>query len=76
MPRKQKDIKSLCRSHTEGAVKTLIGIMNQPKAPAASRVAAANTILDRGWGKAPQPQTGEEGEGPVVIKVVTGIARD
>lgn len=28
--------------------------MNQKKAPPAARVAAANSILDRGWGKAPQ----------------------
>jgi len=28
--------------------------MGSPKAPAAARVAAAQTLLDRGWGKAPQ----------------------
>lgn len=28
--------------------------MGSPKAPAAARVAAAQAILDRGWGKAPQ----------------------
>lgn len=54
MPRIKKDIQQLCRSYTDGAVKTLVGIMNAPKAPAASRVMAAQAIIDRGWGKAKQ----------------------
>jgi ABC-type transporter Mla maintaining outer membrane lipid asymmetry permease subunit MlaE len=28
--------------------------MRNPKTPPAARIAAANAILDRGWGKAPQ----------------------
>jgi hypothetical protein len=28
--------------------------MNEPEAPHAARVAAANSLLDRGWGKATQ----------------------
>jgi len=51
MAKAKEDIRSLARSHTESAIKVLVGIMNQPKAPAASRVAAAQAILDRGWGK-------------------------
>lgn len=48
-----RDIKSLARIHTETAIRTLAGIMRQPRAAAAARVAAANSLLDRGWGKAP-----------------------
>jgi hypothetical protein len=48
------DIRSLARAHTETAVRTLVGIMNKESAPEASRVAAANSLLDRGWGKAVQ----------------------
>jgi hypothetical protein len=58
LPRKAKavtDIKSLARQHTDKAIASLAGIMNQPKAPAAARVAAAQALLDRGWGKAVQP---------------------
>lgn len=44
----------MARSHTEAALKTLSGIMNEPDAPPAARVAAANSLLDRGWGKAAQ----------------------
>lgn len=69
MPRKYKDIVALSRSHTDAAVKTLVGIMNQPKAPAAARVSAANAILDRGWGKPSQAvvHTGKDG-GPIETK--------
>jgi len=28
--------------------------------PAAARVSAASALLDRGWGNAPQPHTGED----------------
>jgi hypothetical protein len=35
-------------------MKTLIGIMKEPRSPAAARVHAAEVILDRGWGKAAQ----------------------
>ncbi len=43
----------LARQHSEKAVNTLANIMDDPKAPSASRVAAAQALLDRAWGKAP-----------------------
>lgn len=54
------DIRSLARSHTETALKTLAGIMEQPDAPPAARVAAANSLLDRGWGKPMQAISNDE----------------
>jgi hypothetical protein len=54
MAKTPAEIKSLARAHTAKAVNTLVGIMNKPTAPEAARVAAANSILDRGWGKAVQ----------------------
>lgn len=48
------EIKSLARTHTQSALKTLAAIMNEPSAPAAARVAAAQALIDRGWGKATQ----------------------
>ncbi len=36
-----------------------------------NELGAAKELLDRGWGKAAQPHTGEEGEGPVVVEEVT-----
>lgn len=54
MAKTPTDIKSLARSHTETAIKTLAGIMQQADAPPAARVSAATALLDRGWGKAVQ----------------------
>jgi hypothetical protein len=41
------EIASLARMHTKKAVKTLAAIMNEPHAPYAARVAAAEVLLDR-----------------------------
>jgi formiminotetrahydrofolate cyclodeaminase len=49
------EIRSLARSHTASAIETLSRIMRKANAPAAARVAAAQALLDRGWGKAVQP---------------------
>jgi len=54
MPRAVVEIRSLARSHTRTAINVLVGIMRCKDATAAARVSAANAILDRGWGKAPQ----------------------
>jgi len=55
MAKSLTEIRSAARSHTEAALNCLVGIMGQTDAPPAARVAAANSILDRGWGKATQP---------------------
>jgi hypothetical protein len=66
MARALTQIRSLARSHTESALKVLAGIMNEPDAPHAARVSAANALLDRGWGKPAQPIAGDD-ENPVNI---------
>ena len=50
-PRELRDVVELARSHVPEAIETLALIMANPEAPPAARVAAANAILDRGWGK-------------------------
>lgn len=67
MAKTPTDIRSLARGHTEAAINTLAGVMNQPDAPHAARVAAANSLLDRGWGKPAQPHDGNGEGGPIVI---------
>jgi hypothetical protein len=42
-------------------IKVLAGIASAEDSPPAARVAAVNALLDRGWGKAIQPHTGEDG---------------
>lgn len=65
MAKAPTEIRSLARSHTDAALNTLVGIMNQPEAPHAARVSAAQAVLDRGWGKPAQAITGPDGEGPL-----------
>jgi hypothetical protein len=54
------DLRSLARSYTEMGVRVLAGIANAEEQPASARVAAVTALFDGGWGKAPQPHTGED----------------
>lgn len=49
-------------------MRTLLGVAKSPKAPAAARVAAANSLLDRGWGRPDQLHTGPDG-GDIVVTI-------
>jgi hypothetical protein len=53
-PKVVKEVRALAKSHTEQAVNVLVEIMNSTGAREAARVAAANAILDRGWGRPAQ----------------------
>src|SRR4249920_3614283 len=68
MPKAPLDLKSLARTHTDMAVRTLAGIAAQTKAAPAARVAAAQALLDRGWGKAEQAHVGPDG-GDIVVTI-------
>ena len=65
-PKVIAEVKELARAHTGEAVKTLVSIMTNPKSAPAARVSAANSLLDRGYGKPPQHITGEGGPSYVV----------
>ena len=54
------DLKSLARAYTETSIRQLAGIAENSESDGA-RVAAAGILLDRGWGKAAQTHTGEDG---------------
>lgn len=62
------EIRSLARSHTVLAIQTLAGIarssLNDP-----ARVAAANSLLDRGWGRPATTHTGPDGEGAIRVVI-------
>jgi hypothetical protein len=76
MAKSLTEIKSLARQHTGRAIAVLAAIMDQEKAPPAARVAAANSLMDRGWGKAAQAITGgDEDDNPLRL-IVTGVKRD
>lgn len=68
------EIKEIARRYGPSALKEaakLAGLVDNGEGKADSeqaRIAALNIILDRAYGKAAQPLTGEGGEGPVQIQ--------
>jgi hypothetical protein len=58
----------LARQHTHAAIGSLARIASDGESEAA-RVAACAVLLDRGWGKAPQAHTGENGEGDIRVTI-------
>ena len=56
MTKAPADLRSLARAHTELGIQTLAGIARNSTSDAA-RVQAVGMLLDRGWGKVPQPHT-------------------
>jgi hypothetical protein len=42
------------RRLTTDAIEALVAVLEERKSPAAARVAAANALLDRGWGRPAQ----------------------
>jgi hypothetical protein len=64
----RRNLRDLAREHVEKAVKELARLATKAESETA-RVAAIKEILDRGYGKAPQPMTGEDGEGPAKIEI-------
>ena len=49
------DVRSLAQKYGPKALQTLAIIMDSKTAPAAARVSAAKELLDRAYGKSPQP---------------------
>lgn len=45
------EAKALCQQHSQEAITALIQVMNSANAPPNARVAAANSILDRAFGR-------------------------
>ena len=58
-PKAAHSIQELAREHTIEALDVLVQIMLNEKAPPNARVAAANTLLDRAYGKAPTFNTSD-----------------
>ena len=48
------DVRLLAKEWTFEAIETLAEVMKDKASPPASRVAAAQSLLDRGWGKSAQ----------------------
>ncbi len=70
MTKSLTEIHSLARSHTRTALNVLVGVMRSKDATAAAKVSAANAILDRGWGRAPQAiQNGDDGAFELIHRI-------
>ena len=61
------DIKLLAKKHGPSAIANLVELMDHENPQ--TRVAACKELLDRGYGKAAQPHTGEQG-GDITIRIV------
>ena len=46
-------VTALARVHTAQSIAVLVEVMSDARAPQAARVASAQALIDRGWGKAP-----------------------
>lgn len=68
MAKTPTDVRSLARNHTDAAIAALAGIATNGKSESA-RVAAAEVLLSRGWGKPVQPHDGDGEGGPVQLTV-------
>ncbi len=60
-----REVEILARMHTTLAVDTLAEVCSDPSAPSAARVSAANSLLDRAWGK-PKAVMAEDTTGDVM----------
>jgi hypothetical protein len=68
-PKELKEIQLEARKMSFDALKTLETICNSVKSPAAARVAAANAILDRAYGKPAQFFTGDADQFRSVVEM-------
>ena len=55
------DVRALAQQYGPRAIKTLASIMENEEQPAPARVSAAKELLDRAYGKSPQPITDSDG---------------
>ena len=63
------EVKALAREQTEANIAALVAVRDNPDSPAAARVSAANSLLDRGWGR---PTQALEHSGPDGGPIPTG----
>ena len=70
-PKEVKDVQALARTHTAEAMQTLVEVMRTGK-PDRARAAAAESLLDRGWGRAPQTvEVSTDNDEPLLLGFTT-----
>ena len=73
-PKASARVRDAAREHTEAAIQVLVDIALAGESEAA-RVAAANAILDRGYGKPTQPDDGDGEGGPILTGMTVKFIR-
>jgi hypothetical protein len=68
------EIRATAAAYGPKVIAELVRLVSHAKNEA-TRVAACKELLDRAIGKAVQPHSGEGGEGPVIVQVITGVPR-
>lgn len=68
-------VRELARQYTEQAVEELAKLARSARSESA-RVMAINSLLDRAWGKAPQPIDGDGEGGPITFQKVERVIVD
>ena len=72
-PKENAEVKALARSHCKVAVEKLAALMDSDDEK--TRIAACNSILDRGLGKPAQVVIGDADEDPVQIEGVIKLKK-
>jgi hypothetical protein len=68
LPEDVKHVRELARQYTAQAVAALVEVLESDSA--SGKVAAANALLDRGWGKAEQAIVGPGEDGAHIIRTI------
>lgn len=63
-----RTLRQICRDHTDDAVKVLVNILTTSESESA-QLTAAKELLDRGWGRATQPISGDDEADPIKTAV-------
>jgi hypothetical protein len=69
-PKASVNLLEVTRTYTKEAVETLAKIMRNPKESGATRVSAANSLLDRAWGKPVQAIAAQDGESSITLHLI------
>jgi hypothetical protein len=67
-PKIPEDVRSIARQYTLMSINVLAGIARSKGAPPAARAYCASTLLDRGWGRAPQQHV-VEGDADIRVTI-------
>ena len=70
------ELQSLARPNAVAAIEALVEIMLPDTAPASARVAAANALLHRGWGKCLPPHADDISKSPEPVHRIERVIVD